>query len=200
MSAIKEQSVDDVELDHQPEEPVGPWPDNLVRHGQHIVEQAHLGDDVHHGIGMGDGCDGIQHSECDEPHDHHAEKFEPVIFDEPQQRKTSLYLTDAGVICCPLIFHRQSVGRQKQENRYAVMSEERKHVKEEQIVPRSLQRTPEPVGIVLKILVFVLFYHRSQPVAVVMQENANDGKPSQRIAFRLCQEFLFHFFFFASRS
>ena len=42
----------------------------------------------------------------------------------------------------------------------------------------------QPVNIVLEVLILVLLDNRSQPMAVVMQEDADDGESSQGIACR----------------
>ena len=49
-------------------------------------------------------------------------------------------------------------------------------MKEEKLIPLPLQHLIKSIYIVLEILVFVLLHHRSQPVAVVVQEDSNDGK------------------------
>ncbi len=40
MAAIDEETVYDVELQHQTEEPVWSWPDDVVRIWQYIIEHA----------------------------------------------------------------------------------------------------------------------------------------------------------------
>jgi len=41
----------------------------------------------------------------------------------------------------------------------------------------------EPVDIMLEILIFVFLHHGTEPVAVVMQEDAEDCEPTHHIAF-----------------
>ncbi len=46
MAAIDEEAIDDVELQHQTEEPEWTWPDDAVGVGQYIVKHAQHRHDV----------------------------------------------------------------------------------------------------------------------------------------------------------
>ena len=63
------------------------------------------------------------------------------------------------------------------------MTEEREQVYR-QVEVHTDHYLVQPVNIVLEVLIFVLFDDRSQPMAVVMQEDADDGESSQGIACR----------------
>ena len=63
------------------------------------------------------------------------------------------------------------------------MAEEREQVYR-QVEVHTDHHLVQPVNIVLKVLILVLLDDRSQPMAVVMHEDADDGESSQGIACR----------------
>ena len=99
-----------------------------------------------------------------------------------------------------LILHHQAVGTEKEEYRHAIVAEERQQMDGQEDVGMDHDAV-EPVDIALEKLVFVLFDYRAEPVAVVVHEDADDGKSAQRIAGLSGQYRLIHLLFpFSSYS
>ena len=82
-----------------------------------------------------------------------------------------------------LIFQYQSVCTQEKEDWHSVMSKEGYEM-EWQVEVGIDHHLVEPIHVVLEILVFVFLDDGTKPVAIVVEENADDGKPSQHVAFR----------------
>lgn len=40
----------------------------------------------------------------------------------------------------------------------------------------------EPIYVMLKILIFIFLHHGTKPMAIIVQENAYDGKPPKGVA------------------
>lgn len=93
------------------------------------------------------------------------------------------------LVCCSvemrfsLVFHHQSVSTQEEKYGHTIMAEEREQVYR-QVEVHADHYLVQPVNIVLEVLILVLLDNRSQPMAVVMQEDADDGESSQGIACR----------------
>ena len=94
-----------------------------------------------------------------------------------------------GAIATILPFQTEST--EEEEDGHTIMSEERDDMNgEERInIGRALR---QPVHIMLKILIFVLFDHRAEPVAIVMQEDAYDSKAPEGITLRARQQIIIH--------
>lgn len=80
------------------------------------------------------------------------------------------------------VFQYQSVCTEEEEYWHPIMSEEGYEV-EGQVEVGIGHHLIEPIHVVLEILVFVLLDDRTEPMAIVVQENADNGKTSQHIAF-----------------
>ena len=78
-AAPQQQTIDDVELHHQSEEPVGSGPDDVVRVGHHVVEHEHLADDVHHLVFVRSWRYGVHHREDHVAHYHHLKELREVM-------------------------------------------------------------------------------------------------------------------------
>ena len=196
MAAIEQQTIDDVELQHQTEEPVWTRPDDVIRILQHIVEHAQHRYDIQRLIVVRTLRDVVNHRECHETCYHHLEELQIVIADKverfaPVDASCKFLARDAvhsGLLFgremrFSLIFHHQSVSTQEEEYGHTVMAEEREQV-HRQVEVHADHYLVQPVNIVLKVLILVLLDDRSQPMAVVMHEDADDGESSQGIACR----------------
>lgn len=172
MATEEQQPIDDVELQHQSEEPVGSRPDDAVGSGQEIVEHSHLRHDIHQLVGVGSGRDGIEHREGHEADDHHAEEFEEM---EAHEGRGTCVPGLRIVIPSlrPLIFHRQSIGAQKEEYRHAIVAEEGDQMHGKPCVGAS-QCMAQSLHMASEELVLVLFHRRAKPMAVVVEEDAED--------------------------
>jgi len=81
-----------------------------------------------------------------------------------------------------LVFQYQSVGTEEEEDWYSIMSEKGQKV-EGQVEVRADQHLVEPIHVVLEILILVFLDDRTEPMAVVVEEDADDGKSSQYVTF-----------------
>ncbi len=79
------QTIDDVELQHQTEEPVWTWPDDAVGIRQYIIEHAQHRNDVERCIVVRTRRDVVEHRECHETYYHHLEEFQIVIADKVER-------------------------------------------------------------------------------------------------------------------
>ena len=79
MAAIDEETVYDVELQHQTEEPIWTWPDDVVWIWQNIIEHAQHRHNVERCIVMRARRDEVEHGECSETGYHHLEEFQIMI-------------------------------------------------------------------------------------------------------------------------
>ena len=196
MAAIEQQSIDDVKLQHQTKEPVRTRPDDVIRIWQYIIEHAQHRNDVERCIVVRARRDKVEHRECYETYYHHLEELQIVIADKverfaPVDASCKFLARDAvhsGLLFgremrFSLVFHHQSVSTQKEEYGHTVMAEEREQVYR-QVEVHADHYLVQPVNIVLEVLILVLLDNRSQPMAVVMQEDADDGESSQGIACR----------------
>ena len=124
--------------------------------------------------------DGVDNGEADESDNHHLEQFQEVIADEAPcidfrfQARAGL-----GVA----VFSFQTKGTEEEEDGHTIVSEERNDVHRQQGV-RMGADLHQPVDVVLGVLIFVLLHHRIKPVAVVMQEDAEDSESPHHVAFR----------------
>ena len=196
MAAIEQQSIDDVELQHQTEEPVRTRPDDSVGILQHVVEHAQHRYDIQYLIVVRTLRDVVNHRECHETYYHHLEELQIVIADKVERftpvdascKFLARYVIHSGLLFgremrfC-LVFHHQSVSTQEEEYGHTVMTEEREQMYR-QVEVHTDHYLVQPVNIVLKVLILVLLDDRSQPMAVVMHEDADDGESSQGIACR----------------
>ena len=132
VATVDEEAVNDVELQHQTEEPEWTGPDDAVGIGQYVVEHAQHGDDVERLIVMRPGSEVVEHGKCDEPHNHHLEELEVVIAYESQSFTQIGQVTacDAESLCAlceawtRLVFQHQSVGAEEEKYGHSIMSEE----------------------------------------------------------------------------
>ena len=81
----------------------------------------------------------------------------------------------------PAVLPFKAIGTEEEEDRHTIMAEERDEMAREQAVSAS-NTLRQPVHIVLEILIFVFFHHGTEPVAIVMKEDTQDGDTSQCIA------------------
>ena len=93
-----------------------------------------------------------------------------------------------------LVLHHQPVGTEEEEDGYTVMPEEGEQMDGQEDVGMD-HHAVEPVYIALEKLIFVLLYYRTEPVTIVMQEDADDSKSTQRIAGLSGQYRLIHLLF-----
>lgn len=100
--------------------------------------------------------------------------------------------------CGAAVLAFQSEGTEKQEHRHPIVTEERQQMERQQCVGGG-QCLVQPGGIVPEKLVFVLFHHGPQPVAIVVQEDAENGQTAQRVALGAAQELVVDSVFHASK-
>ena len=81
-STEEQQTIDDVELKHQSEEPEGTWPYHMVRVGHDVVEHAKLCNDSERRVVPAARRYGIDHGESDKTYHHHLKQFEVMITQE----------------------------------------------------------------------------------------------------------------------
>ena len=62
-------------MQHEPEKPVGTWPDDVVGMGQEIVEHAKHGHHIERLVVVGMGRDEVEHGERHEAHNHHPKQL-----------------------------------------------------------------------------------------------------------------------------
>ena len=112
-----------------------------------------------------------------------AQRFTPIDSPRLVLARDAIHL--GLLFCCDmrfcLILHHQSVCTQKEEHGHTVMAEERQQV-DRQVDVGIRQHLCQPVSVALKELILILLNDRTEPVAVVVQEDADDGKSSQCIA------------------
>ena len=126
MATIKQQTVHNVELKHQPEEPERAGPDVAIRSRKKIIKHAKLPYNLHKGI-MPRGCsDGVDDDKGYKSCNHHLEKLQEMV-----ARKT--VNTQAWRFCirlqwCQSILHFKAKSTQKQENGHAIMAEKGKQM------------------------------------------------------------------------
>ena len=193
VAAVEQHAVDDVELHHQPEEPVGTRPDDAVAMAhdavgifQQVVEQSQLCHDVEQLVAVAARRDGVDQHEQRKADNHHAEQLHEVRAQELQA------LSAESLQSRPhLVFHHQPVGTQEEEHGHAVVAEERQQV-ERQVPVGRRQDATQSAGVVLVEEVFVFANDARQPVAVVMQHDAQDGHTAQCVALSSCQKFRSH--------
>ena len=82
VAAVEQKAVNDVELEHQTEEPVGAGPDDVVGIGQEVVEHSQHRHDVEQLVLVGARRDVVEHGERHETHNHHLEELQVVVADE----------------------------------------------------------------------------------------------------------------------
>ena len=168
--AIAHQPIEQIQLYHQPEEPVRTWLDDLLR--LLIDEVDHHGKLTDHPVGS------IYHGPIIMPQDiyddesnktenHQSEQFQVVI---PHKRHGS----HRFLLGTLLILHYQSEPTDKQEDWHAIMPKEREDMDEEVLVERHqflhhLLRTCPVKGIL------ILLDSKPQEMTVVMEDDAQDG-------------------------
>ena len=176
VTAVEQQSVNDVELQHQAEEPERPRPDNFVGGGQQVVHHQQLCGHIHEAIVVGAGGEVVYHEECGIAHKHHDPEFAEVLLHEGPG---TIEIVDASDVSrAAFIFHHQSVGTQKQKQGHPIVAEERENMHG----PEGIEIGQCPCngfGIPAEELVFVFFDYWREPVTIVMQEDANDGNAAQ---------------------
>ena len=86
-AAVEQETIDDVKLQHQAEEPVDARPDNLVGLGQHVDVHKQLGDDVVPMEGETARSDGVDHDEQHEADDEHPQEFQIMVAEEGERIK-----------------------------------------------------------------------------------------------------------------
>ena len=177
-TAVEQQPIDGIELQHEPEKPVRAGPDDLVGTGQQIVEHAQHGHDVEEGVVVWAAGDVVCHRESDETDNHHLEKFQIVPADEGDGGR----LSAAGCrLLVDAILHFQAVGAEEEEDGDAVVAEERQQMEGQLLVGRR-ENMQQPVCIMLEILILVLLDNGVEPVAIVVKEYAQDGHSTENVA------------------
>ncbi len=179
MATIKQQAIDDIQLQHQSEKPERPWPDVTVGLVIEIVYHEQLPNDLTYIIMPRASGHGIDYGEADEPHYHHLEQLEIMIAHERHHahapRIGSLALAVA-------VFHLQAVSAEKEKHWHTVVAKERDDMGWEKLVDTGCALC-EPVDIVLEILVLVFLHYRVEPVAEVVKKDSEDGQSTQGVAF-----------------
>ena len=160
---------------------------------QEVVEQSQLCHDVEQLVAVAARRDGVDQHEQRKADDHHAEQLHEVGAQELQA------LSAKSLQSRPhLVLHHQPVGTQEEEHGHAVVAEERQQV-ERQVPVGRRQDATQSAGVVLVEEVFVFANDARQPVAVVMQHDAQDGHTAQCVALSSCQKFRSHLYFFISQ-
>ena len=86
-AAVEQETIDDVELHHQAEEPVDARPNDLVGLRQHVDVHEQLGDDVVPMEGEAARGDGVDHDEQHEADDEHPQEFQIMVAEEGERIK-----------------------------------------------------------------------------------------------------------------
>ena len=155
---------------------------------QQIIEQAQLCHDIEQLIAMTTGCYRIDQHEQGEADDHHSEEFHEV-----RTQKLKALSSETRQPRAHLVLHHQSIGTEEQEHRHAVMAKERQQVQRQ--IPIGRCHNPLQRADIIRVEEVLVFTNDArQPMAEVMQEDADDGHSPQGIAFRSCQKFRSHFF------
>ena len=176
VAAVETETVEQVELQHQTEEPVGTRPDDSVGMGQHVDVHQQLGHDMLGTVMERTGCDGIHHGEGGKAQYHHVEQFLIVVADK----------APAGQILFPLIFHHQAIAAEKEEERHTVVSQKR-HRLHRQIEVGLAEMVPEARGFARGEGILVFLDCQSQPVAIVVKDDGEDGESAQGCTFRAAE-------------
>src|SRR3712207_290319 len=125
---------------------------------------------------------GIDHRECHEAYYHHLKEFKVMIAHKSPHRGAACPLRPCrSRLLRQLVLTHKPKGTKKQEHGHAVMAEEGDEVKRQQCIGRR-QHLLQPVYVMLPVGVLVFLHYGVEPMAIVMQEDAYDGQPSQHIA------------------
>ena len=183
--APKQQAVDYIELHHQSEEPVGAGPYHMVGVGHHVVEHEHLSEYVHDVILVRSGRDGVNHRERHEAHYHHLEQLNVVMLQE--RYHVGLLRRERAAL---LVLHDESVGGEEEEHRHTVMAEER-HEMDGQVEIGVCERLHQIACLRHGEGVLVFLYGETEPVTVVVQEDAYYGESAHGGTFCAGKHYLF---------
>ena len=153
----------------------------MVGVGQQVVHHGQLRHHLRQGVVPAAGGHGVDDGEAHEAHDHHAEQLLPMVRHE----------AESGGIQRAAILKLQAVGAEEEKHGHAIVAEERHEVGRQQPVGRRHDGR-QPVYVVLRERVFVLLHHRTEPVAVVVEENADDGQAAQGGALRTGEQGFIH--------
>ena len=150
----------------------------MVGVGQQVVDHNQLGQHLGDGVMPAAGGDGVDQDKRHEAHDHHLQQFQVMIAHKLPSTGHSGAISGNGG---SLILLHQTVGTEEEEHRDAVVTEERQQMHREIDVGMA-QHLVEHIHIVAHEGVFVLLDNGAEPVAEVVEEDANDGHTSQYIA------------------